>query len=166
MLSSTYRKNWIHIGSEEAGPNIATSLSIFATGRRLQINLHDYFSGVDYVSGDKRQIMFSLLKHLRSLGHERFGLLVNEPTSFQMIVKRMELFQLALKVFDLPEGTIIDCQTLPGERSPILAYEGCKSSWFGRRGNCRSPLCWWPAQPKGRGLSERCMQLVSGCPGL
>jgi len=82
--------------------------------------------GVDYVSGDERQIMFSLLKHLRALGHERFGLLVNEPTSFQMIVKRMELFQSALRVFDLPEGTIIDCHTQPGERSPVLAYDGLK----------------------------------------
>jgi len=40
------RKNWIHIGSEEAGPKIAAILSIFATCKRLGINLRDYLNEV------------------------------------------------------------------------------------------------------------------------
>ncbi|CAN5481682.1 IS66-like element ISCro1 family transposase [soil metagenome] len=40
------RKNWIHIGSEDAGPRIAAILSIFETCKRLQINLRDYLSDV------------------------------------------------------------------------------------------------------------------------
>lgn len=40
------RKNWIHIGSEEAGPKIAAILSIFATCKRLGINLRDYLNDV------------------------------------------------------------------------------------------------------------------------
>lgn len=80
--------------------------------------------GVDCVSGDERQIMFSLIKHLRSLGHQKFGLLVNEPMCFRMAPKRIDLFRSALSVFDLPEGQVIDCQTQPGERSSVLAYEG------------------------------------------
>lgn len=40
------RKNWLHIGSEEAGPKIAAILSIFETCKRLQINVRDYLNDV------------------------------------------------------------------------------------------------------------------------
>ena len=40
------RRNWIHIGSEEAGPKIAAILSIFATCKRLGLNLRDYLNDV------------------------------------------------------------------------------------------------------------------------
>lgn len=40
------RKNWIHIGSEEAGPKIAAILSIFATCKRLGVNLRDYLNDI------------------------------------------------------------------------------------------------------------------------
>jgi transposase len=36
------RKNWIHFGSQEAGPRIAAILSIVETCRRLKIPLRDY----------------------------------------------------------------------------------------------------------------------------
>jgi transposase len=36
------RKNWLHIGSPEAGPKIAAIASIVETCRRLDINLRDY----------------------------------------------------------------------------------------------------------------------------
>ena len=36
------RKNWLHIGSEEAGPRVAAIASIFETCRRLDINVRDY----------------------------------------------------------------------------------------------------------------------------
>jgi len=40
------RRNWMHIGSEAAGPKIAAILSIFATCKRLGINLRDYLNDV------------------------------------------------------------------------------------------------------------------------
>ena len=40
------RKNWLHIGSEEAGPKIAAILSIMETCKRLEINLRDYLNDV------------------------------------------------------------------------------------------------------------------------
>src|SRR6516164_2478449 len=36
------RKNWIHIGSEEAGPRVAAIVSIIETCRRLSIPVRDY----------------------------------------------------------------------------------------------------------------------------
>lgn len=36
------RKNWLHVGSEEAGPRVAAIASIFETCRRLGINVRDY----------------------------------------------------------------------------------------------------------------------------
>lgn len=40
------RKNWLHIGSEQAGPKIAAILSVFETCKRLKINIRDYLIDV------------------------------------------------------------------------------------------------------------------------
>jgi hypothetical protein len=40
------RKNWIHFGSQEAGPRIAAILSIVETCRRLKIPIHDYLASI------------------------------------------------------------------------------------------------------------------------
>jgi transposase len=40
------RKNWLHVGSPEAGPKIATIASIVETCRRLDINLREYLNDV------------------------------------------------------------------------------------------------------------------------
>ena len=40
------RKNWIHIGSEEAGPKIAAILSVLETCKRLNIPVREYLEAV------------------------------------------------------------------------------------------------------------------------
>jgi transposase len=40
------RKNWIHIGSEEAGPRVAAIISIVETCRRLKISIRDYLASI------------------------------------------------------------------------------------------------------------------------
>ncbi len=40
------RKNWIHLGSQQAGPKIAAILSIVESCRRLKIPIRDYFADV------------------------------------------------------------------------------------------------------------------------
>jgi len=40
------RKNWLHIGSEQAGPKVAAIASIVETCRRLDINLRTYLKDV------------------------------------------------------------------------------------------------------------------------
>lgn len=40
------RKNWIHLGSQQAGPKIAAILSIVETCRRLKIPVRDYLAAV------------------------------------------------------------------------------------------------------------------------
>jgi transposase len=40
------RKNWIHFGSQEAGPRIAAILSIVETCRRLKIPIRDYLASI------------------------------------------------------------------------------------------------------------------------
>jgi transposase len=40
------RKNWIHIGSPQAGPKVAAILSVVETSRRLNIRARDYLSAV------------------------------------------------------------------------------------------------------------------------
>ena len=40
------RKNWLHVGSPEAGPKIAAIASIVETCRRLDISLRDYLNDI------------------------------------------------------------------------------------------------------------------------
>ena len=40
------RKNWLHVGSPEAGPKVAAIGSIVETCRRLDINLRAYLRAV------------------------------------------------------------------------------------------------------------------------
>jgi hypothetical protein len=40
------RKNWIHVGSKEAGPKVAAILSIVETCRRMKISLRAYLADV------------------------------------------------------------------------------------------------------------------------
>jgi transposase len=40
------RKNWLHIGSEQAGPKVAAIVSIFATCKRLKIDVRAYLLDV------------------------------------------------------------------------------------------------------------------------
>jgi transposase len=40
------RKNWLHIGSENAGPHIAAIMSVIESCRRLKLNLRDYLMDV------------------------------------------------------------------------------------------------------------------------
>ena len=46
------RKNWLHIGSEQAGPKVAAIASIVETCRRLDINLREYLNEVLPKLGD------------------------------------------------------------------------------------------------------------------
>jgi hypothetical protein len=40
------RKNWLHVGSERAGPRVAAIISIVETCRRLSIPVRNYLSSV------------------------------------------------------------------------------------------------------------------------
>jgi len=40
------RKNWIHVGSKEAGPRVAAIISVVETCRRLKIPVRDYLGSV------------------------------------------------------------------------------------------------------------------------
>jgi transposase len=40
------RKNWIHIGSEEAGPRVAAIISVIESCRRLKISVRDYLADI------------------------------------------------------------------------------------------------------------------------
>jgi transposase len=40
------RKNWIHVGSENAAPKVAAILSVFESCRRLNIPVRDYLADV------------------------------------------------------------------------------------------------------------------------
>jgi hypothetical protein len=40
------RKNWIHIGSQQAGPRVAAILSVVESCRRLTIPVRDYLANV------------------------------------------------------------------------------------------------------------------------
>jgi transposase len=40
------RKNWLHVGSERAGPKVAAILSVVESCRRLSISVREYLSEI------------------------------------------------------------------------------------------------------------------------
>jgi transposase len=40
------RRNWIHVGSPQAGPKIAAILSVVESCRRLKLSVRDYLAGI------------------------------------------------------------------------------------------------------------------------
>ena len=40
------RKNWIHIGSEQAGPKVAAILSVVESCRRINVPVREYLAAV------------------------------------------------------------------------------------------------------------------------
>jgi len=40
------RKNWLHIGSPQAGPKVSAILSVIESCRRLKISVRDYLAAV------------------------------------------------------------------------------------------------------------------------
>jgi transposase len=40
------RKNWIHVGSEQAGPRVAAILSVIESCRRLRLPVREYLATV------------------------------------------------------------------------------------------------------------------------
>ena len=40
------RKNWVHLGSKEAGPRVANILSVVETCRRLVLPVREYLASV------------------------------------------------------------------------------------------------------------------------
>ena len=47
------RKNWLHVGSKEAGPKVAALLSVIESCRRLRISAQDYL--LDVLPGMNRR---------------------------------------------------------------------------------------------------------------
>ena len=40
------RKNWIHVGSEQAGPKVAAILSVIQSCRRIKLPVREYLASV------------------------------------------------------------------------------------------------------------------------
>ena len=40
------RKNWIHVGSQEAGPRVAVVVSVVESGRRLKLPIREYLASI------------------------------------------------------------------------------------------------------------------------
>jgi transposase len=64
------RKNWIHIGSQQAGPKVAAILSVVETCRRLKLSVRDYLAAVLPALSDRKMNevkMLTPLAHAASL---------------------------------------------------------------------------------------------------
>ena len=105
------------------------AVPLLVLGRETDIEM------LDYVTYNDQQILSLLVKHLRTLGHRKLAFLVNEPISYYEISRRQEHFKEILEMMDLPEGTLIDCNTQPGQRSTVMAYKGLKQYLEGRQGS-------------------------------
>jgi transposase len=69
------RKNWIHIGSEQAGPKVAAILSVVETCRRINVPVRDYLAAVLPGLAD------TLVHHLAELTPTAWSTKHNQPAS-------------------------------------------------------------------------------------
>jgi transposase len=69
------RKNWIHIGSEQAGPKVAAILSVVESCRRINIPVRDYLAAVLPGLAD------TLVHHLAELTPTAWSTKHNQPAS-------------------------------------------------------------------------------------
>jgi len=81
--------------------------------------------GLDHISSNDQQMFIMLVKKLRSFGHTRFAMLINEP-GYKEVERRKQIFLEVLEMLDMPAGTIIECHTQPGQLSSHMAYQGLK----------------------------------------
>jgi transposase len=67
------RKNWIHIGSPQAGPKVAAILSVVESCRRLKIRVRDYLAAILPASPISRSSAFRHLRPLYGAAPQRHG---------------------------------------------------------------------------------------------
>ena len=76
---------------------------------------------------DARMAVQIGVDYLRSLGHEKITLLVNEPDSVLSVQDKIEQFQTAY-----PAGELVNCGTRLGESSYQAAYNFMPKAWKSR----------------------------------
>ena len=69
------RKNWIHIGSQQAGPKVAAILSLVESCRRINVPVRDYLAAVLPGLAD------TLVRHLAELTPTAWSTKHNQPAS-------------------------------------------------------------------------------------
>ena len=60
------RKNWIHIGSPQAGPKVTAIMSVIETCRRIKVSARDYLSAV--LPGSRYAVETLACPHPNQLG--------------------------------------------------------------------------------------------------
>jgi|SRR6266702_344191 len=111
------RANWIHIGSEQAGPRIAAILSVVESCRRLKIPIRNYLADIlpglanASFSTPQKSLLWLGLQNIRSY-HHAFSLthtpLRRLPTSFR---SRVSMSRTAARWTESP--CLIFCRIIP-----------------------------------------------------
>lgn len=81
-----------------------------------------------WVMTNARQVIDIGLEHLRTLGHRRIALLVNEPIGLPSVSQKIERFETLCAEFDL-EGSIIVAGTQFWQSSYDAAYRSMEDVW-------------------------------------
>ena len=67
LTTAVGRKNWIHIGSKQAGPKVAAILSVVETCRRLKLSVRHYLAAVLPALSDRKMNEVQKLTPLATL---------------------------------------------------------------------------------------------------
>ncbi|MEO7715666.1 MAG: substrate-binding domain-containing protein [Capsulimonas sp.] len=83
-----------------------------------------------YVGTDNVQVVHMGMAHLRSLGHRRITLLVNEPASVESVQIKIHTFEQICRDEGLTDSHVFHCGTLLGESSFDAAYQSMDKVWL------------------------------------
>jgi hypothetical protein len=67
------RKNWLHVGSAQAGPKVAAILSVVESCRRLDVPVKDYLLAVLPGMGGRKHSELAQLTPARWMAHHGAG---------------------------------------------------------------------------------------------
>jgi LacI family transcriptional regulator len=87
------------------------------------------FSGA-YVGTDNAAVVQLGMDHLRSLGHKRIVLLVNEPAAAETVQRKIGAFKQIVNENNLTECSVYICGTQFGESSFDAAYNAIPKLWL------------------------------------
>ncbi|BDI28442.1 purine operon repressor [Capsulimonas corticalis] len=83
-----------------------------------------------YVGTDNEQVVRLGVDHLRSLGHKRITLFVNEPAAVESVQVKIRTFERICREEGLDESRVFLCGTKLGESSFDAAYQSMDRVWM------------------------------------
>jgi Transposase IS66 family len=145
------RKNWVHLGSKEAGPRVAAIVSIVETCRRLNLPIRDYLGSVLPGLG-RFSVQSKRRTHAQRLGRTKIAVAVNRAVGKTLTkdvanwatARRLELVRIASLLRRFPSTlSLVNGAEFLFVGAPQIEPHRARP-FVGRRSACHAPQRPYP----------------------